>query len=266
MNSPFRSDVLCGKVAFVTGGGSGIGLGICKVLGSHGAKIAILSRRKDVLDKATQELSALGITAIGFPGDVRKIETLEEAFRKVVDTFGRLDILVNNAAGNFMCSAEELSENGFASVLAIDLQGTFNCCKAALPYLQKSGKDTGALIINISATLHYKAFPFQIHAASAKAGIDVITQTLAVEWGDYGIRVVGIAPGPISDTPGGPGGRVFGGSGLAGEMKMVVPLGRYGTTDDIGYSALFLATAGSYISGMENQSWMVEGVPWQGSY
>jgi len=173
---------------------------------------------------------------------------------------------VNNAAGNFMCTAEELSTNGFKTVQEIDLMGTFNTCSAALPYLKRqTGSNDLALIINITATLHYRAFPFQIHAASAKAGVDVITQTLGVEWGDYGIRVVGIAPGPISGTVGGPGGRVFGmdkSSPFPGPKNE--PLQRFGELEDIAYTALFLSSSvASYITAT---TIVVDGGNWHGSY
>jgi len=168
-----------------------------------------------------------------------------------------------------MCSAEDLTPNGFKTVTEIDLQGTFNMCKTLLPYLKKSAQaKAGGVIINITATLHYTAMPFQIHASSAKAGIDVITQTLAVEWGYYGIRVVGIAPGPIRGTEGGPGGRVFGaGDFLPQETKektkMVVPLARYGEVEDIANAAMFLASdAGGFITGT---TLVVDGGQWHGS-
>lgn len=205
-SSPFRADILKDRVVLVTGGATGIGLGICRCFGSHGAKVAITARRKDVIDNAVQSLRSEGIDAFGVPGDVRDFSKCENSVKQVVDRFGRLDFLVNNAAGNFMVSAEKLTPNGLATVLGIDLQGCFNMSKACLPYLKKSGSETAsACIINITATLQYKATPFQFHAAAAKAGIDVLTNTLGVEWAQYGIRCVGIAPGPISGTVGGPG-------------------------------------------------------------
>jgi len=260
--SPFKNDILANKVVFITGGATGIGFGICKVLGSHGAKIGMMARRKNNLDEAVANLTKLGIDALGVVGDVRNSDLIKQAIQQVVEKYGSLDIVVNNAAGNFVCAAEELTPNGFKTVQEIDLQGTFNTCLAALPYLKREpGKGT-SVIINITATLHYRAIPFQVHAASAKAGIDVVTQTLGVEWGHYGIRVVGIAPGPISGTVGGPTGRVFGDNISAGKYD-AGPLGRFGEVEDIGNTALFLlSNAASYITAT---TVVVDGGHWHGT-
>eukprot|EP01125_Pyxidicula_operculata_P019481 TRINITY_DN7077_c0_g4_i1.p1 TRINITY_DN7077_c0_g4~~TRINITY_DN7077_c0_g4_i1.p1 ORF type:complete len:294 (-),score=63.61 TRINITY_DN7077_c0_g4_i1:291-1172(-) len=257
-SSPFRDDIFKGKVVLITGGATGIGFGIATNFGKHGAKVAIMGRRKEVLDKAVNSLTQNKIEAFGVSGDVREPESAQQVVNAVVEKFGRLDILVNNAAGNFMCSAEELSRNGFKTVHEIDLQGTFNMCKASLEALKKSGE---GVIINISATLHYKACPFQVHAASAKAGIDSLTTTLGVEWGEYGIRVVGIAPGPISGTEGGPGGRVFGIEGFDAESSfMTQPLGRFGSVDDIGLAAVFLASKAA--ANITSTTLVVDGGQW----
>lgn len=268
MTSPFRPDIFRDRVVFVTGGATGIGFGICEAFGLHGAKIAIMGRRKEVLDKAVAQLTAKGISAIAIQGDVRMPEAQAAALvDQIVQKFGRIDVLVNNAAGNFTCAAEDLSAGGFKTVNEIDVQGCFNMCKACLPHLKKTGAESGALIINITATLQYHGTPFQVHAASAKAGIDVITNTLGVEWGEYGIRVVGIAPGPIAGTEGGPTGRVFGGL-LGGDtsresLLRVVPLGRFGTVKDIANAALFLASdAGGFITA---ETVVVDGGQWHGT-
>jgi len=260
ISSPFHPDVLKGKVALITGGGSGIGFDIAKKFGIHGAKIAILGRRKEVIDSAVTELKSCGITAVGFSADVRKVETIKAAIENIVEQFGKLDILVNNAAGNFLCSAEELSPNGFKTVQEIDLMGTFNTSLTALPYLKrKPGDRELSLIINITATLQYKAKPFQVHAASAKAGIDVITQTLGIEWGSYGIRVVGIAPGPINNTTGLSVLSISQYTDPQGE-----PLERFGDPDDVSYTAIFLATnAASYITAT---TIVVDGGNWHGTH
>lgn len=182
-----------------------------------------------------------------------------------VDAFGRLDVLVNNAAGNFMASSEDLSANAFRTVIDIDLQGCFNMSRAAFPHLKLAGS---GLVINITATLQYKAMPFQAHASAAKAAIDALTNVQGVEWGEYGIRVVGIAPGPIAGTVGGPTGRVFGAAmqGNANQKSFIqqfVPLGRWGEVSDIAYTALFLATpAGSYITA---EQIVVDGGNWHGT-
>jgi len=223
-----------------------------------------MSRRKNVIDEAVQSLSKIGISAFGVVGDVRNGEVTKQVVKEVIDHYGKLDVLVNNAAGNFVCAAEELSPNGFKTVQEIDLQGTFNMCLAALPYLKR--EQGNSVIINISATLGYRAFPFQVHAASAKAGVDVVTQTLGIEWGHYGIRVVGIAPGPITGTVGGPSGRVFGDGMISNKTQKydVGPLGRYGEVEDIAMTALFLLSdAASYITAT---TVVVDGGTWHGSH
>ena len=220
-----------------------------------------------------EKLRAEGVDAFGVPGDVRDPEKCKSSVEQVVAHFGRLDYLVNNAAGNFMVSTEELTPNGLATVLGIDLQGCFNMAKAALPHLKKAGAEHGlACIINITATLQYKATPFQFHASAAKAGIDVLTNNIGVEWAEYGIRCVGIAPGPISGTVGGPGGRVFGGAGQAGVeakepsarfVRRSTPAGRYGRVDDIGLAAVYLcSSAGGFITAT---TLVVDGGQWHGT-
>ncbi|GBG28331.1 Peroxisomal 2,4-dienoyl-CoA reductase [Hondaea fermentalgiana] len=249
--SDFRPDLLEGKVVVITGGGSGIGLGIARACGLHGAKVVIGGRREAKLQEACEALRKDGVKNIeGFPCDVRDPKRCEDFIKKAVEAFGTVDVLVNNAAGNFSTTIEKLSPNGFNTIMQIDLMGCFNMSKAALPYLKTSGK---GLIVNISATLHYKAFPFQMAASSAKSAIDVLTKNIGVEWGtDYGIRAVSVAPGPIENTVGGPGGRVFGkmlGADGGPDLREFVPIGRFGTVDDIGNTILFLASdAGSYIN------------------
>jgi peroxisomal 2,4-dienoyl-CoA reductase len=253
MNSPFRSDILKGKVAFVTGGGSGINFGVAKALASHGADIAMMGRREEVLQQACQELGKLGVKTFYKSGDVRNPESCQTALDETVKTLGKLDILVNGAAGNFLCPPEELSPNGFKTVIDIDLNGTFNMCRYGYQYLKASK----GLILNISATLHYVGTPFQAHVSAAKAGVDALTINLAAEWGPEGIRVNGIAPGPIGDTEGmrrlAPG--------EAGEkIKKEIPLRRFGETAEIGMAAVFLASsAASYITG---ETLVVDGGHW----
>jgi len=239
-----------GKVVLITGGGSGIGLGIAKQMGKHGAQIIIGGRRENVLKEACENLAMDGVEAVGFKCDVRKNQDCENLLQQGLAKFGRLDVLVNNAAGNFSTSIEQLSLNGFKTIMDIDLFGTFNMSQACLNELKK----TKGVIINISATLYYTAFPFQMAASAAKAAIDVLTRNIGVEWGaDYGIRAVSIAPGPIENTTGGPGGRVFGAmmnaSGDAKDVRRFVPIGRYGTVEDIANAALFVCSpAGSYVN------------------
>merc|ERR1712166_626834 len=245
IESPFRADLMVDKVVFITGGGSGIGLGMATTFGLHGAKVAIMGRRQHVLEAAVESMKTKGMDAMFCTGDVRKVGDLEACVNQIIARFGRLDVLVNNAAGNFSSDLENLSMNGFKTVLDIDLIGTFNTTKACLPAFQQSG---GGVIINITASLQWHATPFQGHAAAAKAGIDVLTNTMAVEWAEYGVRAVGIAPGAISGTEGGPTGRVFGAMGFTAEEH--VPVMRWGELADVAHLALFLASpSGSWITG-----------------
>jgi 2,4-dienoyl-CoA reductase [(3E)-enoyl-CoA-producing], peroxisomal len=162
----------------------------------------------------------------------------------VVGELGRLDILVNGAAGNFICLAENLSPNGFGTVVDIDLKGTFNVSKAALPHLQVRG----GVVLNISATLPYLGTLGQSHAAAAKAGVDSLTRVLACEWGPHGIRVNGIAPGPIEGTE---GVRRLTNEKSRASALAHNPLGRMGTTDDIANAALYLCSeAASFVNGV----------------
>ena len=194
----FSRDLLKGKTALVTGGGTGICRGLALALASHGCDVAITSRKADHLEPTCRDIEAVGVRALTVAGDVRDPTAVEQTVAATVDAFGRLDILVNGAAGNFLCLAEDLSPNGFGAVVDIDLKGTFHMCRSALPHLKK----TGGTVLNISATLHYLGTVAQLHVSAAKAGIDALTRVLAVEWGPHGIRVNGIAPGPIADTEG----------------------------------------------------------------
>ncbi|XP_052177098.1 peroxisomal 2,4-dienoyl-CoA reductase [(3E)-enoyl-CoA-producing]-like [Diospyros lotus] len=250
--SPFKDDIVKGKVALVTGGGSGIGLEISKQLGKHGASVVIMGRRNHVLDAAVSTLRSLSIPAIGFEGDVRKQEDAKRVVESTVKHFGRLDILVNAAAGNFLVSSEDLSSNGFRTVMDIDSVGTFTMCREALKYLKKGGpgrySSGGGTIVNISATLHYTASWYQIHVSAAKAAVDAITRNLALEWGaDYDIRVNGIAPGPIADTPG--MGKLAP-EEIDSKARDYMPLYKLGEKWDIAMAALYLASdAGKFING-----------------
>ncbi|PQQ02468.1 peroxisomal 2 4-dienoyl-CoA reductase [Prunus yedoensis var. nudiflora] len=252
MESPFKADVVKGKVALITGGGSGIGFEISTQFGKHGASIAIMGRRKQVLDSAVSALRSLGIQAVGFEGDVRKHEDAKRVVESTFQHFGRLDILVNGAAGNFLVSAEDLSPNGFRTVMDIDAVGTFTMCYEALKYLKKGGpgrsSSGGGTILNISATLHYTASWYQVHVAAAKAAIDATTRNLALEWGaDYDIRVNGIAPGPIDDTP---GMSKLAPSEINSKARDYMPLYKLGDKWDIAMAALYLASdAGKFING-----------------
>src|ERR1700677_2008417 len=165
----FVPDLLKGQVAIITGGGSGIGLGIAYAFARHGAKLMIAGRKVDKLTAAATELRALGAEVDIFPLDVRQSREVEKMFDPCRERFGRHDLLVNNAAGNFFSPAIAMSDNAFAAVVNIDLFGTFYCARAAgRRWLER---DESGRIINISMTLHYRGMPGMVHASAAKAGI-----------------------------------------------------------------------------------------------
>jgi peroxisomal 2,4-dienoyl-CoA reductase len=244
MTAVFQSDLLKNRVALITGGGTGICRGIALAFAAHGCNVAITSRKLEHLEPTRDELLALGVRATATVADVRDPLAVNDAVSGVVSELGRLDIVVNGAAGNFICLAENLSPNGFGTVVDIDLKGTFNVSRAALAHL----KVQGGSVINISATLPYLGTMGQAHASAAKAGVDSLTRTLAVEWGPLGIRVNGIAPGPIDGTE---GVRRLTNEKSRASVLHQCPLGRMGTVEDIANAALFLASgAASYVNGV----------------
>lgn len=249
----FAQDILQGKVAFVTGGGTGITGGIARAMAEHGAKIAITSRKEENLAAMKKTIEDAGGECFTVAADVREYDRVEDAIKQAADKFGKIDIVVNGAAGNFLCAADQLSANGFGTVVDIDTKGTFNVCRAAFEELKKSQGQ----ILNISATLHYLATPMQIHVSAAKAGVDAITRNLSAEWGRHGIRVNGIAPGPIEDTE---GMKRLLMPELKDKITKKIPLGRLGRIKDIENAALFLTSdAASYINGV---TLVVDGGNW----
>jgi len=240
----FVNDFLKNHVAFVTGGGTGITGGIARVLAEAGASVALVSRKLEHLEPAAQAINENGGRAVPVVADVRSPEEVERAISTTIEHFGKIDIVVNGAAGNFLCKAEELSPNGFGTVVDIDLKGTFNVCRAAFAQL----KEHRGQILNISATLHYLGTPMQLHVSAAKAGVDALTRNLAVEWGRYGIRVNGIAPGPIEDTE---GMKRLVPEPVKERLVKVIPLGRFGRIADIEKAAVFICSdAASFVNGV----------------
>ena len=241
--SIFNDGILKGRVAFVTGGGTGITGGIARALAEAGATVALVSRKLDHLIPAAEAINENGGKAIAVAADVRQPEEVEKAVGQTVEQLGKIDIVVNGAAGNFLCAAEELSPNGFGTVVDIDLKGTFNVCRTAFAQL----KEHRGQILNISATLHYLGTPMQLHVSAAKAGVDALTKNLAVEWGRHGIRVNAIAPGPIEDTE---GMKRLVPEPIKEKLKKNIPLGRFGRIADIEHAAVFLCSeAASFING-----------------
>ncbi|MDA8046277.1 MAG: SDR family oxidoreductase [Actinomycetota bacterium] len=242
--SVFVPDVLAGQVALVTGGATGIGKEICRVLGRHGARIAITSRRQEVLDAAALQLREEGIDVHVESCDVRDAVGVERVVAGVVERYERLDIVVNNAAGNFPAPISGISPNGFKAVVDIDLLGTFNVTKAAF---EKWLQQHGGSVVNITAPFEGMGAAFQSHVAAAKAGVDSFTRTCAVEWGRYGIRVNGVAPGRIGGTE---GVRRFAEAVPGSQGRRPNPLGLTGHGSDIAYMVLYLcSSAARLVSG-----------------
>ncbi|MVN85879.1 SDR family oxidoreductase [Deinococcus sp. HMF7620] len=243
LSPTFRLDLLAGKHALITGGGSGINLGIAQTFAAHGCAVTLLGRNLDKAQTAAQGIVAAGGRALGVSADVRDFAALQAAAVQAVAEFGELDIVLAGAAGNFPAPVDGISPNGFKTVVDIDLLGTYNTIKAAAPHL----KTPGGNVLSISA--YGVPIPMQAHVVAAKAGVDALTRTLAVEWGLRGIRVNAIIPGPIDGTEGM--------SRLAPDEKTrrqfmgTVPLGRFGVPQDIANAALFLVSdAASYVTGV----------------
>jgi peroxisomal 2,4-dienoyl-CoA reductase len=253
----FADNLLAGRVAFVTGGGTGITGGVARSLAENGARVVLVSRKLEHLEPAAEKIQSEGGEALAVTADVRNMEEVEKALATAVEKFGKIDIVVNGAAGNFLCPAEEMSPNGFGTVVDIDLKGTFNVSRAAFAELQK----TRGTILNISATLHYLGTPLQLHVSAAKAGVDALTRNLAVEWGRYGIRVNAVAPGPIEDTE---GMKRLVPSAIKEKLLRRIPSGRFGRIRDIEHASVFLCSdAASFINGtilvVDGGHWLAHG-------
>ncbi len=239
----FASDLFKGKTIFVTGGGSGINLGVAKNFAAVGANIAICGRTQERLDGAAKELEALGAKVFARVADVRQAPALQAAIDETRQALGPIDVLVCGAAGNFLCRAEDMSPNGFKTVVDIDLIGSFNASRAAFAQL----KETRGTILFISAGMAYMPYAFQLHVGAAKAGIESMMKNLALEWGKYGIRSCSIVPGPIEGTEGMK--RLSDRIDLQ-ERTSRIPLQRLGSVDDVGFAAVFLASPmASYVTG-----------------
>jgi NAD(P)-dependent dehydrogenase (short-subunit alcohol dehydrogenase family) len=242
----FAQDLLNGQVAVITGGGTGIGLAIAKRLGSLGARIAIASRDSANLETGCAALRESGVDALAIQLDVRKPEQVDEMVERTVKHFGHLDILVNNAAGNFICRAEDLSPNGWNAVIGIVLNGTFYCSRAVGRYMIE--RKRGGSIVSILANYVWTGSPGTIHSAAAKAGVMSMTQTLAVEWAAHGIRVNAVAPGPIESA--GAAKQLWSTPEAVERITNMVPLKRWGTPEEVADAVAFLSAPQSgYITG-----------------
>lgn len=232
----------------MTGGGSGIGLAIAAALSAVGASVVLASRKLERLEAAAEGLRAGGGRVLAVQADVRQPEAVEAAVAAAVQEFGGLDIMVANAAGNFIVPVAQMSFNAWRTVIDIDLHGTFNCAKAAYPHLKAAPH--GGRLIAISTMRALEGWPGCAHAGAAKAGVISLIRTLAAEWGPDGILCNTIAPGPIAGTEGVE--RLYQATGTAGAELAGVPLGRMGQGRDVAQAAVYLCSdAGSFVTGTD---------------
>ncbi len=249
MSSSFVADLLEGKRALVTGGGTGLGRAMTEAFLDHGAEVAIASRSN--YKQAAEELGCHG-----FELDVRNPDNCQAVVEEAAEAMGGLDILVNNAAGNFLVPFEELSANGWRAVVGIVLDGTASMTRAAAPHLHETGDSS---VINIVASYAWGASPYVSHSGAAKAGVLNLTRSLAVEWGKHGVRVNAISPGPVvtekaSEHLG------YDDEEVQAKIAEGIPMGRLGQPEEIADAALFLCSpAAQWVTG---ECLVVDGGQW----
>jgi NAD(P)-dependent dehydrogenase (short-subunit alcohol dehydrogenase family) len=236
-----------GRTGIITGGATGIGFGIAKELVRLGARVVIASRKEDNLQKAVEEL---GDSASYHVLDVRDAAAVEAMAAKVEADHGRIDFLVNNAAGNFIVQADQLSVNGWNSVIGIVLNGTFYCTSAVGKRMIAKG---GGAILNVIANYAWTGAPGVVHSASAKAGVLAMTRTLAVEWARHKIRVNAIAPGPVHTE--GASKRLFPDPAIEEGIRRTIPLRRFAQLEEVANAASYLLSDyASYVTGEASSS------------
>jgi NAD(P)-dependent dehydrogenase (short-subunit alcohol dehydrogenase family) len=251
----FADGILLDKVVLITGGGTGIGRSIALSMAGYGAHVVLASRNLETLRAVATQVEAQGRHALAIRTDIRQVEQIDAMVQAALDAFGRIDVLVNNAAGSFLTAARKITPRGWQSVVDTTLNGTFFCSQAVGLRMIEQG---GGKIINITATLHFKGSPGLIAPTAAKAGVEALTKTLALEWARFNILVNAIAPGPIYTE--GADRHLWSNRAFHDMIKRGVPLGRFGNAEDVANMAVYLASpAGNYITGA---TFVVDGGEW----
>ena len=256
----FADGILRNKVVLVTGGGTGIGRSIALRMAQYGAHLVLAGRKTETLRAVAAQAEALGVQALFVQTDIRQIEQIDRMLQAAVATFERVDVLVNNAAGSFLAAARNITPKAWQSVIDTTLNGTFYCSQAVGRQMIKHG---GGKIINITATLHLKGAPGLVAPAAAKAGVEALTRTLALEWAKFNVLVNAIAPGPIHTE--GADANLWSHEAFRDMVKRGVPLGRFGNPEDVANMAVYLASpAGDYITGatmvVDGGEWLKKGM------
>ena len=247
-----------GQTAVITGGGSGIGLGIARELGLLGARIVLAGRKLEKLQNACQALAKDGIESLAVPTDIRDAAQVEALMERTIEATGRLDVLVNSAAGNFIVDSEKLSVNGWNAVVNTVLNGTFYCTRAAGLKMIEAGH--GGRILSIVASYAWTGGPKTLHSVAAKAGVVALTRTLGVEWAHYGIRVNALCPGP-TDTEGAR--PLWEDPREEARLKQKIPLGRFGRVEEMAHAASYLVSP--YADFVNGEVFVIDGGEWLGS-
>ncbi len=256
----FSEMPLKGRVVIITGGGTGIGLAIAKRLGGLGAILVFGSRNAANLERGSAELRRAGFDSLACQVDVRKPEQVDEMVHRALHHYGRIDILVNNAAGNFISRAEDLSPNGWNAVVGIVLNGSFYCSRAVGRHMIERGK--GGSIVSVLANYVWTGSAGTVHSAAAKAGVMSMTQSLAVEWAKYRIRVNAVAPGPIESA--GAAKQLWNNKEAVERIASSVPLGRWGQASEVADAVAFLVSDhAGFITGetltVDGGAWLARG-------
>ena len=235
--SVFKEGLFKGKKVFITGGATGMGLGFSRAFLEHGANVFIASRNAERLELASEKLKELtGKSILWKVMDVREESSVEEAVEFIEQEWGSIDIVVNNAAGNFFCPIENLSENGWRAVVDIVLDGTFRVSKKCFPLL----KQNGGSIVNIIANYAWNAAPYVGHSGAAKAGVLNLTRTLALEWGRHNIRVNAMCPGVVLTE--GVKENLLGDESMIERLENDIPVGGIASVEQMAQQVLYLCS------------------------